>query len=142
MNGKNVETDKVRGKVADSLFENESFSKEEIEEANKIAKIKKEGIFKKSIKNIKNFTRKIKGFIKSKINHAKPIKLGKNKKDEEKNKMPEVELKSVEPKSIVSKNKENKRVNVEKAEINTADAIRRMEEAAEIKFAEEKENTK
>lgn len=50
MNGKNVETDKVRGKVADSLFENESFSKEEIEEANKIAKIKKEGIFKKSIK--------------------------------------------------------------------------------------------
>lgn len=142
MNGKNVEIDKVRGKVADSLFENESFSKEEIEEANKIAKIKKEGIFKKSIKNIKNFTRKIKGFIKSKINHAKPIKLGKNKKDEEKNKMPEVELKSVEPKSIVSKNKENKRVNVEKAEINTADAIRRMEEAAEIKFAEEKENTK
>ena len=142
MNGKNVETDKVRGKVADSLFENESFSKEEIEEANKIAKIKKEGIFKKSIKNIKNFTRKIKGFIKSKINHAKPIKLGKNKKDEEKNKMPEVELKSVEPNSIVSKNKENKRVNVEKAEINTADAIRRMEEAAEIKFAEEKENTK
>ena len=142
MNGKNVETDKVRGKVADSLFKNESFSKEEIEEANKIAKIKKEGIFKKSIKNIKNFTRKIKGFIKSKINHAKPIKLGKNKKDEEKNKMPEVELKSVEPKSIVSKNKENKRVNVEKAEINTADAIRRMEEAAEIKFAEEKENTK
>lgn len=142
MNGKNVETDKVRGKVADSLFENESFSKEEIEEANKIAKIKKEGIFKKSIKNIKNFTRKIKGFIKSKINHAKPIKLGKNKKDEEKNKMPEVELKSVEPKSIVSKNKENKRVNVEKAEINTADAIRRMEEAAEIKFADEKENTK
>lgn len=142
MNGKNVETDKVRGKVADSLFENESFSKEEIEEANKIAKIKKEGIFKKSIKNIKNFTRKIKGFIKSKINHAKPIKLGKNKKDEEKNKMPEVELKSVEPKSIVSKNKENKRVNVEKAEINTEDAIRRMEEAAEIKFAEEEENTK
>lgn len=142
MNGKNVETDKVRGKVADSLFENESFSKEEIEEANKIAKIKKEGIFKKSIKNIKNFTRKIKGFIKSKINHAKPIKLGKNKKDEEKNKMPEVELKSVEPKSIVSKNKENKRVNVKKAEINTEDAIRRMEEAAEIKFAEEKENTK
>ena len=142
MNGKNVETDKVRGKVADSLFENESFSKEEIEEANKIAKIKKEGIFKKSIKNIKNFTRKIKGFIKSKINHAKPIKLGKNKKDEEKNKMPEVELKSVEPKSIVSKNKENKRVNVKKAEINTTDAIRRMEEAAEIKFAEEKENTK
>ena len=57
---------------------------------NKIAKIKKEGIFKKSIKNIKNFTRKIKGFIKSKINHAKPIKLGKNKKDEEKNKMPEM----------------------------------------------------
>ena len=142
MNGKNVETDKVRGKVADSLFENESFSKEEIEEANKIAKIKKEGIFKKSIKNIKNFTRKIKGFIKSKINHAKPIKLGKNKKDEEKNKMPEVELKSVEPKSIVSKNKENKRVNVKKAEINTEDAIRRMEEAAEIKFAEEEENTK
>ena len=31
---------------------------------------------------------------------------------------------------------------VEMAEINTADAIRRMEEAAEIKFAEEKENTK
>ena len=143
MDGRKTENNKVGGSIADSLFDKSEVSKEELEEANVIVNskktIKREGMLKKSMNKILNLSRKIKGFVKNKINNIKPINLGKNKLNEEEYKMPKVELKSVEPKNTVERN--SKRLNVKKAKINTEDAIRRMEKAAEIKLAEEKENT-
>ena len=143
MDGRKTENNKVGGSIADSLFDKSEVSKEELEEANVIVNskktIKREGMLKKSMNKILNLSRKIKGFVKNKINNIKPINLGKNKLNEEEYKIPKVELKSVEPKNTVERN--SKRLNVKKAKINTEDAIRRMEKAAEIKLAEEKENT-
>lgn len=138
INGNNKETkrENIGGKIAVSLFDDEDFCVEEIEKNNKIEKTTEEGKFKKITNKIINLSKKIKSFVKSKISNLKQINLGKNKTEilEEEKNLPNIEIKSVEPKKAVKENRKRDKLFVKKVKVDANDVIDRMKKAAEIKL--------